>query len=88
MALSNVKDTKRAMLLAVLVIAVMVYSCCAEEEYCEPTVTVPCDNITCPRLCEKMGVRNARAYCKPGELVPSCCCRKQSTNVRRLLLSE
>uniref|UniRef100_A0A0E0HMP8 Uncharacterized protein n=1 Tax=Oryza nivara TaxID=4536 RepID=A0A0E0HMP8_ORYNI len=42
------------------------------EDYCEPTE--PCNNITCPQLCGK----NARAYCKPGESVSSCCCHKQS----------
>uniref|UniRef100_A0A0D9WN99 Uncharacterized protein n=1 Tax=Leersia perrieri TaxID=77586 RepID=A0A0D9WN99_9ORYZ len=68
----------------------MVYPSCAEEDRCEPTV--PCDNITCPELCQKLGINNAHAYCKPGD-VPSCCCRNQQSNdrngdVRRLLLSK
>uniref|UniRef100_A0A0E0L9B9 Uncharacterized protein n=1 Tax=Oryza punctata TaxID=4537 RepID=A0A0E0L9B9_ORYPU len=85
MELLSVEDVKRAILLAILVIATIVYICCAEEDYCEPTV--PCNNITCPQLCGK----NARAYCKPGdEFVSSCCCHKQSNrpDVRRLLLSK
>uniref|UniRef100_A0A0E0A6S6 Uncharacterized protein n=1 Tax=Oryza glumipatula TaxID=40148 RepID=A0A0E0A6S6_9ORYZ len=54
-----------------------------DKDYCEPTE--PCNNITCPQLCGK----NARAYCKPGESVSSCCCHKQSNgDVRRLLLSK